>query len=77
VLSSITDASTLDGTVNWRKPSRSGGNNNCFECGELPDGSMAVRDSKDPSGSALVFDRSAWVAFTAAIKDKDGEFANL
>jgi hypothetical protein len=33
---------------------------------------MAVRDSKDPHGPALVFAAEAWSAFTAAVRE--GEF---
>lgn len=52
----------------WRKSSRSGGQGNCVEvAGNLPD-IVAVRDSKDPSGPALVVDRAAWVAFAEVAK---------
>ena len=29
---------------------------------------MAVRDSKDPQGPALVFPAAAWTAFAAAVR---------
>jgi hypothetical protein len=41
----------------------------------LPDGRVAVRDSKDPDGAVLTFTRSeirAWVAGA-----RDGEFDDL
>jgi Domain of unknown function (DUF397) len=32
-------------------------------------GAVAVRDSKDPHGPALVFTLADWAAFTAVLKD--------
>jgi hypothetical protein len=54
----------------WRKSSYSGDNGgDCVEvAGNLP-GVVAVRDSKDPAGPALVFTRDEWAEFMAAIKD--------
>lgn len=53
----------------WRKSSRSGTNGgNCVEvAGNLP-GVVAVRDSKDPSGPALVVDPAAWAAFARSVR---------
>lgn len=53
----------------WRKSSRSGGNGGaCVEvAGNLP-GVVAVRDSKNPDGPALVLSRTQWAAFLAAVK---------
>ena len=53
----------------WRKSTRSGGNGgNCVEvAGNLP-GVVAVRDSKDPDGPALVFDAAAFAAFVEDLK---------
>jgi Domain of unknown function (DUF397) len=41
----------------------------CVEGARLADGSMAVRDSKNPHGPALVFPPAAWAAFTTALRD--------
>lgn len=48
----------------WFTSSRSSNNGDCVECAYLP-AHVAVRDSKDRSGPALVFTRAQWSAFVA------------
>jgi Domain of unknown function (DUF397) len=63
-----TKADTLS-AASWFKSSYSndqGGN--CVEGARLADGAMAVRDSKDPHGPALVFPAAAWTAFASAVR---------
>jgi Domain of unknown function (DUF397) len=62
----------LSGAI-WRKASYSTGNGGaCVEvAGNLPE-VVAVRDSKDAGGPALVFPREAWDAFCVGVKR--GEF---
>ena len=56
--------------ADWRKSSYSGSNGgHCVEVARDLPGVVAVRDSKDPHGPALVFTRADWAAFTAALKD--------
>ena len=51
----------------WIKSSRSGsGGGNCVEVADLSAG-RAVRDSKNPTGTALVFTATEWGAFTAGV----------
>lgn len=59
--------------LNWVKSSRSGsGGGNCVEVADLAGGSRAVRDSKYPTGPALIVNSAEWAAFTASIHN--GEF---
>jgi Domain of unknown function (DUF397) len=63
----------------WRKSSYSGGNGGtCVEVAVVPgsqegrDRVIAVRDSTNPDGPALVFTSDEWKAFTAGVNN--GEF---
>lgn len=47
----------------WFKSSRSSGGNDCVEVAHLDAGHVGVRDSKNPSGPALVFSPMEWDAF--------------
>ena len=64
----------LPGAV-WRKSSFCTGNDEgvCVEVATFDNGAAAVRDSKDPLGTALLFESTDWTAFTAAVKA--GHFA--
>lgn len=58
----------------WRKAAASG-TNGCVEVAPLPDGGVAVRDSKDKTGPVLSFTRHEWASFLDGM-DK-GEFDHL
>jgi hypothetical protein len=62
----VTDSAMLPG-VAWRRSSHSTAANNCVEAGVLPSGRVAVRDSKNVTGPALVFPPEAWGSFVQAL----------
>ncbi|WP_227984450.1 DUF397 domain-containing protein [Nocardia spumae] len=52
----------------WRKSSYSESNSQCVEVAWLTNGTVGVRDSKNPGGPALVFAPDEWDAFNAGLK---------
>jgi hypothetical protein len=59
----------------WRKSKASNPSGNCVEVAALPDGDVAVRNSRHPSGPALVYTRAEVAAFLAGVRN--GEFDDL
>ena len=58
----------------WKKASKSGTNGGqCVEVARLDDGTIGVRDSKNPNGPHLTFNRANWTAFVDGVKT--GELA--
>lgn len=51
----------------WFKSSYSGGGEECVEVTFIERGIVGVRDSKNPSGPALVFSSDEWSRFTASL----------
>ncbi|MGK8489882.1 DUF397 domain-containing protein [Nocardia asiatica] len=51
----------------WFKSTHSSGGQECVEVAHLTDGLVGVRDSKNPTGPALIFAPGEWDAFTAGL----------
>jgi Domain of unknown function (DUF397) len=47
---------------------------NCVEVGRSPDGTVLVRDTKDPVRRALTFTDEEWTAFVAGVKAGEFDF---
>jgi len=61
--------------VRWIKSRHSNAEGNCVEVASLGDGSIAMRNSRDPEGPALVYTPAEITAFLAGAKE--GEFDHL
>ena len=61
--------------VTWQKSRHSNPNGACVEVAVLPGGEIAVRNSRFPSGPALVYTSAEIAAFLAGAKD--GEFDHV
>ncbi|MFD3580807.1 DUF397 domain-containing protein [Streptomyces sp. NPDC058644] len=67
-------ADALEG-VTWVKSRHSNADGNCVELALLPGGDVALRNSRDPHGPALIYTRGEIAAFITGAKD--GEFDPL
>jgi hypothetical protein len=69
-----TNDARLDG-VTWRKSRHSNPSGNCVEVAGLPDGAVAIRNSRCPAGPALLCAPAEFSAFLGGARD--GEFDSL
>lgn len=67
-------ASAISG-VTWIKSERSNQSGNCVEVAQLPGGGVALRNSRDPQGPALIYTQEEMAAFIGGAKD--GDFDSL
>ncbi|RJQ79790.1 DUF397 domain-containing protein [Pseudonocardiaceae bacterium YIM PH 21723] len=58
--------------LSWRKSRYSGKIGNCVEVAKMDSGEIAMRNSRFPEGSVVVYTRDEMAAFLAGAKD--GEF---
>ena len=61
--------------VRWQRSRRSLLPGHCVELAKLPNGEVAIRNSRFPDGPALVYTRAEIDAFLLGAKD--GDFDNL
>jgi len=62
--------------VSWQRSRRSNASGSCVELAELPGGEgIAIRNSRDPGGPALIYTSEEIVAFVLGVRD--GDFDHL
>jgi hypothetical protein len=62
------------GTHGWRKPWSDDAGGACLEAMRLPDGRVALRQSTDPGGPALICNRREIESFILGTKAGDADF---
>jgi Domain of unknown function (DUF397) len=67
-------ATRLDGAV-WRKSERSNSQGACVELARLDSTTVAMRNSRDPKGTALIYPADAVRAMVSALQA--GDFDDL
>ncbi|MCX4459318.1 DUF397 domain-containing protein [Streptomyces sp. NBC_01728] len=62
------------GTQGWSKPWSDDAGGACVEAKKLSDGRIALRQSTDPEGPALVFTSREMTSFLAGVKAGEADF---
>ncbi len=62
------------GSEGWHKPWSGGNGGNCLEAMKLDDGRIAVRQSTDPDGPALIYTSAEMTAFIEGAKAGEADF---
>ncbi|AKG41528.1 putative toxin-antitoxin system, toxin component [Streptomyces xiamenensis] len=61
-------------TEGWRKPWSGGNGGSCVEALRLRDGRVALRQSTDPDGPALIYSGHEMADFIQGVKSGDADF---
>jgi hypothetical protein len=69
-----TGPTSSSGVVRWRKATASNATGSCVELGAF-EGGIAMRNSRDPHGPALIYTHDEIAAFIHGVKS--GEFDDL
>jgi hypothetical protein len=62
------------GTDGWHKPWSGTNGGDCLEAKKLPDGRVALRQSTDPEGPALILEPNEIKAFVTGAKTGQADF---
>ena len=62
------------GIEGWRKPWSGGNGGSCVEAKKLNDGRVALRQSTDPDGPALIYTTGEIAAFIQGAKSGQADF---
>lgn len=62
------------GREGWRKPWSGGNGGSCVEALRLQDGRVALRQSEDPAGPALIYPHQAIESFIRGAKAGEADF---
>ncbi|MET7440755.1 DUF397 domain-containing protein [Streptomyces sp. NPDC004082] len=62
------------GTEGWSKPWSGTNGGSCVEAKPLSGGRVALRQSTDPEGPALIYSRDEMAAFLAGVKSGQADF---
>lgn len=62
------------GSEGWHKPWSGGNGGNCLEAMKLADGRIALRQSTDPEGPALIYTTAEMLAFIEGAKAGEADF---
>lgn len=65
----MSDDPARESCPGWRTSTHTLGNGACVEVCQHQEGEVAVRDSKDPGGTVLIYAPANWKRFVTALKD--------
>lgn len=69
-----THAATELGAEGWAKPWSGTNGEACVETKRLPGGNVAVRQSRNPDGPAVIFNSAEMTAFVTGVKAGDADY---